>query len=795
MFKNYFKTAWRNLRKNRVYSFINVIGLALSMACCILIFTLVKYHLSFDNFHKNPDRIYRFVTEQHRDQTSYTASVPPPFGKAFRTDYDFADQVARIVTKHESLISVKDGNEIKKFKENVSYAEPGFFEIFNFPLLHGNQKTDLTEPNTAIITESLAKKYFGTTDVINKTFRFEDRIDFKITGVLKNIPVNTDLNSEIYLSWSTLQSQHEWFADDDAWGGISTELQCFALLKPHVTPAQVEKVLPAYVTKYRPDNKNVHHYKLQSLSDVHFDGRYGGVMEKKNLWILSFIGLFLIITACVNFINLATAQALKRAKEIGIRKVLGGIRSQLFWQFIAETSLLTIIATITAIGLSYLALPYINEWFKTEMSIHIFSDSILFLFIPLLVILVIFLAGSYPGLILSGFKPVSAIKGKISQQHIGGFNTRRTLIVTQFTISMILVIGMIVITRQMHYAETSDLGFNKDAIIMIPSGFDSVSIGQKTLQNEIASIPGVQSVSQCFAAPSSDEWWGTSIKFDSRTEDEPFSTSIKAADNHYLETFDLHLVAGRNIFPSDTVREILVNETLVKKLGLHSPIEALGKKIAFNRDLSGTITGVVKDFHDASFHDDINAVLITSYAENYNDYAVRINMNKVKSILPALEKKWNSYHPGKMYEYQFLDEKIAAFYETESTMLKLITAFSFIAIFIGCLGLYGLVSFMASQKTKEIGIRKVLGSSVGEILWIFGKEFGRLIMIAFLVAAPVAWWLMHNWLQDFKFRISLGVSVFVLSIGIITFIAMITVAYQSIKAARANPVKSLSIDR
>ena len=793
MIKNYFKIALRNLKKNRLYGFINVMGLAMSMACCILIFTLVKYHLGFDNFHKGSDRIYRFVTEQHRDEVSYAASVPPPFGNAFRNDYNFAEKVARTVISRNALISVKHGEEVKKFKEpeGAAFTEPEFFDIFNFPFLQGNKTTALNEPNTALITDHLAKKYFGNENPVNKILRYDNRIDFKITGVLKDIPSNTDLKPEIYFSWATLKSQNEWYAKDDAWGGISTELQCFTRLRPNVTTAQIEKLLPAYVTKYRPKSKNVHHYKLQPLAQVHFDGRYGGVMEKRNLWILSFIGLFLIITACVNFINLATAQALKRAREVGIRKVLGSLRAQLFWQFIAETALITIIAAFAAVGISYLALPYVNDWFKTQMAIHILSDSLLIVFLPLLVLVVIFLSGSYPGLILSGFRPVSALKGKLSQQHIGGFNTRRTLIVTQFTISLVLIIGMIVITQQMQYAKKSDLGFNKEAIVMMPMGFDSVSNAQKTLRDELAAIPGVQSVSQCYAAPSSDEAWNTSIRFDTRTEEELFRSSIKAADDQYLKTFDLQLVAGRNIFPSDTVREFLINETLVKKLGLKSPGEALGKKIFFNGGMSGTIAGVVKDFHDGSFHSDINSVCITSFASNYSSYAVRINTKNIKSILPALEKKWSSIHPDKIYEYQFLDEKIAGFYETEETMLKLISAFSFIAIFIGCLGLYGLVSFMAAQKTKEIGIRKVLGSSVAEILWIFGKEFGRLILIAFIVAAPVAWWLMNSWLQDFKYRVHIGVWAFALAIGIIIVIAAATVVYQSIKAALANPVKSL----
>ena len=481
MIKNYFKIAFRNLRKNRVYGLINIMGLALSMACCVLIFTLVKYHLSFDNFHKDPDRIYRFVTEQHRDEISYAASVPPSFGKAFRNDYTFAEQVARVVISHDALISIKQGEEVKKFKETegAAFTEPELFDIFNFPLLQGVKKTALTEPNTAIITEHLAKKYFGNENPINKTFRYDNRIDFKITGVLKDIPANTDLKPEVYLSWANLKSLNEWYARDDAWGGISTELQCFTRLRPNITPAQIEKLLPAYVTKYRPKSKNVHHYKLQPLAQVHFDGRYGGVMEKRNLWILSFIGLFLIITACVNFINLATAQALKRAKEVGIRKVLGGLRGQLFWQFIAETALITIIAAFVAVGLSYLALPYVNEWFKTQMAIQFLSGFTPGYFHSFVGTACYFFGRFISRPILSGFRPVAALKGKLSQQHIGGFNTRRTLIVTQFTISIILIIGMMVIFRQMQYAKKSDLGFNKDAVVMIPMGFDSAIMRKK----------------------------------------------------------------------------------------------------------------------------------------------------------------------------------------------------------------------------------------------------------------------------------------------------------------------------
>ncbi len=793
MFKNNLKIAFRNLLKNKMYGTLNTVGLSLSMACGILIFSLVKYHLSFDTFHHNTDRIYRFVTEQHRDNISYAASVPPPFGKTFRQDYTFGEQVASIAVFNE-VITIQESNELKKFKEpaGVAFAEPGFFDIFSFPLVQGNASTALAEPNTVVITETLARRYFGNNDPVNKVIKLGDRVSCKITGVLRDIPANTDLKLPVYISWPTLKTYNSWFTSDDAWGGISSSLQCFVRLKPGVSPQQVEKLLTAYVTRYRPKSKNVHHYKLQPLREMHFDGRYGGVMEKHYLWILCFIGLFLLIAACVNFINLATAQALKRSKEVGIRKVLGSLRKQLFWQFIAETAMITIIAALVSVGLSYLLLPYVNQWFDAKISLNFFTDWRLLLFMGLLIVLVTFLAGAYPGLILSGFRPVAALKGKLSMQSIGGFNTRRILIVTQFAISLVLIIGMLVITRQMHYAKQSDQGFNKDAVMMIPAGADSYrDASVQTFKKQLLNLPGVERVSLCFAAPASEENWNNSIRFDGRADDELFKVSIKAGDDQYLPTFGLQLAAGRNMFPSDSVHEALINETMVRKFNLRSPEDAIGKKILFDGNQTAAVVGVLKDFHDRSFHEDINAVCITTMTDNYQVYAVKINLQHIAALLPEIKKIWSALYPNKIYEYQFLDEKIAAFYETEAVMLKLISVFCVIAIFIGCLGLYGLVTYLVAQKTKEIGIRKVLGSGIGEIIWIFGKEFTTLILFAFIIAAPVAWWLMHTWLQDFKYHIHLSAWFFVTAIGLSICIAMLTVSYQSLRAALANPVKSL----
>ncbi len=793
MFKNYFKIGWRNLLRHKTYTAINIVGLSLGIACAILIFTLVTFHLSFDRFHPELGRIYRITTEFHDEKIDYNSAVPQPLGESFRKDYTFAETTARIVDFPNSLITITEGKDIKKFQEEkgVAYTEPSFLDIFNYPLLKGDKRTALLNPNTAVITGSLAKKYFGTADPIGKTFRVDNKVDYTITGVLKDLPPNTDRKQDIYVSYVTMKQRYSWFASDSSWQNVYSGSQCYIRLKPSITPEQVNKALPQMSNKYYSGrDAKIWQFRLQPLTDIHFNKDYDGYVDKKYLWALGFIGLFLIITACVNFVNLATAQALNRSKEVGIRKVLGSLRPQLFWQFITETTLITLFALVLAYGMACLSLPWLNELLKSKMELHLLDSPYLSLFLLLTTILVIFLSGSYPGLVLARFQPILALKSRISQASIGGFSLRRVLVVTQFAICQALIIGTIVIAGQMYYSKSIDLGFNKDAIVTLPIPINDKT-KMHTLRDQVATVAGVEKLTLCHQPPASASNSNTGIVYENRPEEEHWYINMKSADDQYLNTFGLKLVAGRNFYPSDTTREFVVNETVAKKLNM-TPQQLLGHRIKTNGGtLKGSIVGVVKDFHNYSLHSQIAPICIMPDYTDYVSLSIKVNLHNTHTALASFEKIWNSIYPEYFYSYHFLDDRISEFYEMDKIMLILVEVFAGIAIFIGCLGLYGLVSFMALRKTKEIGVRKVLGAGIHNILWLFGKEFARLLLIAFLIAAPLAWWIMHLYLRDFEYRITIGPGVFLLAIFFTFLIATLTVGYRSIRSALASPVKSL----
>ncbi|MGX5690083.1 ABC transporter permease [Arcticibacter tournemirensis] len=795
MLKNFFTVALRNIRKNKGYAFINIVGLSLGICCALIIYILVNYHLSFDTFHKSTDRIYRVITEFHQEGVELERAVPQPLGKAFRNDFGFSEKTARIATLNSSFIAVQSGKEVKKFDEEngVAYAEAEFFEIFNFPLEEGDKRTALIQPNTALITRNIARKYFGKEEALGKTIKVNNKDIFTVTGVLKDLPSNSERKNEIFLSYDNLKNWNQWIASDSSWTGVFGGLECYTLLKKGVHPETVNKALAGLSDKYYDEeDSKVFRFILQPLKNVHFNTGMDGEISTKTLYTLSAIGVFLLIVACVNFINLATAQSLKRAKEVGVRKVLGSSRKQIFWQFIAETFIIVLTAWILSFLLAGVLTPLINQLLHSNIAVRI-NDSRLLFFSGITFVLVVFISGFYPGLIQSAWRPAETLKGQIKNSG-GSFSIRKMLVTVQFAIVQMLIIGVIVIAVQMHYATTTDMGFTKEGIVILDIPHQDKAT-MNTLKNKLAQLPGVESLSFSLATPASNSNNVTGIRYNNREKTEPFDVNAKQADENYLTTYGIKLVAGRNIFASDTIKEFLVNETLVRKLKLSSPQDIIGKRIFVNGDSwKGTVVGVVKDFYNHSFHTGIEPVCIMSDFRQYRKCGIKVNLQNLGTLLPQFEKTWNSLYPENIYSSTFLDDDIRKFYEKEQMMLHLVELFAAIAIFIGCLGLYGLVSFMALQRTREIGVRKVLGASENSIIWLFGKEFTILVLLAFVIAAPLAGWVMHHWLQNFVYHIPVNWLIFLISIVITLVITALTVGYRSVRAARSNPVQSLRME-
>ncbi|WP_282160265.1 ABC transporter permease [Ulvibacterium marinum] len=790
MFKNHLKIAWRNLRKRKSSTLINIIGLAIGFSCSILIFLFVSHHLQYDNFHKNPDRIYRVVTELHRDDIGYRASVPPGFAEAFRTDYDYAEKVANIVSWEDQLISDITQAGEERFKEDIAFTEPQFFDILNFPLRERLTERSLVEPNTAFITESTAQRLYKGENPLGRTFVLDNLETIEIIGVLEDLPENTVINADIFLSYKTVASYNDFLASG-TWGGIMSSLQCYALLNPNQNRADIEAVLPELVEKHRSGRKNVHHYKLQPLADIHFNAKYPGSIDSDLLWIFALIGLFLIGIACINFINISSAQSFIRSKEIGIRRVLGSHKGHLFWQFISETFLIGFFAMLVGVVIAIMALPHLNSLFELQLSLYSLLDFKTVVFLLFLLFAVSFVSGSYPAVLLARIVPVLALKGKFDQRDAGGQGTRKVLVTVQFAISIMLIVGTLVIAKQIDYAVNADLGFDKEAILMVDIPEELETERLNGLKERILGISGVTKATACLSSPgAAKNDWGTAVRYHNRPENEEFSIQAKLADEDYVNAFGLKLIAGRNFYASDSIQEVVVNQTLAKKLGLASVEELLGKKLT----VSGTpasIVGVVADFHDQNFHEAISPIFIAPNKDAYSELAIKINGRDVKSTLEAIMERWQVVFPKYIYDYRFMDDRVAEQYESEQRLLALSKVFSVLAIFICCMGLYGIISFFVAQRTREIGIRRVLGGTIGHILGLFTIDFFKLILIAGLIASPLTWYFMNNWLEGYLYRTTLSWWVFVVAIGGVVLITLTTIGYQVIKAALADPVKSL----
>jgi len=793
MFKNQLKIAWRSLLKRKVFSLINILGLAIGFGCAILIFLFVSHHLSYDRFHNNGDRIYRFVTEEHADVIDYTASVPPGFSNAFKEDYAYAQQMAKMVSWGDEVLTIEDRNIKMSVDDEVRFVEEDFFKIFNFPLVNGSHDISLSEPNTALITADMAEKLYGQEHPVGKTFLFGNKVLITVTGVLKEFPKTTDFKSKIFISFPTLK-EFSSFGSSESWGGISSNLMVFGLLHPNQDIAAIEANLVAYPKKFRPSSRNRHVYKLQPLSEIHLNTTYGGGINRTTLWIFSLIGVFILGMACINFINISTGQSVYRSKEVGMRKVVGGVKKHLFWQFMVETMLTSLLALLVGVGICLLILPWFNAVFDLSLSFSEMANVEAIGFVLGLLVLVTLLAGSYPGILMARVTPILALKNQLSAKDIGGATTRKTLVVAQFAVAIVLIVGTLVVNKQLNYAMTSDLGYDRNAIVMVEIPTDDVLPAKvKGLKERFAQHSGIENVSLCLASPGAAYLeWSTSVRYNNKPEPEEFGLMIKSADKDYLNTFGIPLVAGRSFIEKDTLDEVLVNETFARKVGVTDPNAVLGKQIAINSgDEKVSIVGVVADFHDQSFQGNISPVFIGPMEELYSEFALKISMAQASDVLAYIEEEWTKQFPDFVFNYDFLDDRFAEQYQREQQFLSLTKAFSLLAIFIGCLGVYGLISFFIGQKTKEIGIRKVLGSSLGHILSMLTKDFIVLILVAGVIASPIAWLIMDRWLESYKYQTQISWWVFVLAIGGVIILTLTTMGYKTIKAANTNPVKSL----
>ncbi|PSR55078.1 ABC transporter permease [Adhaeribacter arboris] len=797
MFYTHFLVGTRNLLRHRYYTLLNVVGLAVGLACALLIWVFVRFESSFDQFHAHPERIFRVVTElRFDDHTGHQSGVHVPFPAVLRTDFPEVKvtQLSHYGGSQVTVLNEQKNATPKMFREDVGvfFLEPEFFKIFNFSFLRGNPQTTLSAPNQVVLTQQAAEQYFGSwPTAVGKFIQIDDKT-LQVVGILRNPPVNSNFPLKVLVSFATLQPSIK----NKGWNGIDSDFQCFVALPENVSAGRFQQLLTAAHDKNVAPPK-ITHPTLQPLADLHFNQEYGtftgSTVTRQTLWLFAGIGVFLILMACVNFINLATALAAKRSKEIGVRKVLGGSRWQLFRQLLTETGLVILVAMALAIGLAYQSFPWLKQLLKLPESLSLFSGEILF-FVLGVMGLVTLLAGTYPALVLSGFQPVLALKSRGITQTVGGISLRKALVVVQFSISQVLIVGTILIINQMNFVQNQDLGFQKDALIFLRMDSDSLSqLKFRAFKDQLLQNPLIQQASYSRALPADIDFNSSRgiEQFDNKSLPAYLEPQVKLADTAYFRTYGLQLIAGRKYQPADTMRELVVNETFLRKVGLVHPAQAIGKTIRFYGQPALPIVGVVKDFTNSSLHDEIAPVIMSTRTDRYQTLSLKISTQNIAQTIQVVKQQWQQTFPEKVFDYQFVDEKLAQYYEQDEKMLRLFKAFAGVAIFISCLGLFGLMAFTAQQRTKEIGVRKVLGATVTNIVSLLSVDFLKLVLLANVIAWPLAWWGMNQWLQNFTYRTPISWQLFALAGGAALLIAFVTISFQAIKAAVANPVDAL----
>lgn len=794
MFKNYFKIAWRNLLRNKIFSIIKIAGLSMGLAICMLILLYTKDEASYDCFHEKQAQIYRVVqTLQFDGQPPNKIGITNMIvGEAFKKEIPEVKQFVRI---NGTSVTVKEGNAV--FTENPLLVDSNFFSAFTFPLLKGNPNTALKDIHSVILTKESAKKYFGTTDVIGKTLQLKmnDQFeDFAVTGLAENVPQNSTVKFKILLPfgyYKKYNQQNKWFG-----GSLNT----FLLLSSQANVKAVESKMIAVFNEHAKDEiargekatgaKVKISLSLQPLTDIHLNTSFGpgnGLSEGSNpmySYILTCIAVFILIIACINFINLAIGQSLKRGKEIGIRKVVGSTRKQLIKQFLIESFVVAFIAFVIAIFLTTMLLPFFNQLANKKLSLSYLADVNLYIGYFFLLLVTSFLAGVYPSLVLSGFHPIKVLYGR--QKLMGKSYFTRSLIVLQFALAIFLIIGAITVYSQLKFVFHQDLGYESKNLLQI--NMPPFAQGNEKLlalfKNELANQPSVINIAGRNAG-----FTGTAVSAGEKQIDIDYNK----IDENFFPTFKIPIIEGRNFsgnFPSDSNRSAIVNESFIKQAGWKNPI---GKSINFlEGDKKLTIIGVIKDYHFRSLKEKITPQLFSmDTSMSYGQIWVKIKPDNIPQTLSLVEQTYKKIMLFFPYDYQFMDNVNAHNYETETKWKQIIAIASILFIFISCIGLLGLVILSIEERTKEIGIRKVLGAEVSKIIILISKDFIRLILIAFLVAVPVGYYAVDKWLQDFAYRINISWWTFLLAGSLALLVALFTISFQAIKAAIANPVKSL----
>lgn len=809
MLKNYLRSAVRNITRHKFISFINIFGLTIGLTCCMLILIYIVNELSYDKYNTNARDIYR-VTRSFNTvdgaQTLFLGSIAPPFAPLLKNEFPDIKKITRL--RGNGVISMRYKDKL--LNENGSYfADENFVDVFTVKTIEGDPKTALSDSFTVMMTEDMARKYFGNEDPMNKEIRLGNRFNFKVTGIYKPFPANAHLHPEMLLSFITLKDS-TLYGDKQLhtnWG--NNDFYTYMLLPPNYNVEHMESLFPGFLDKYvhfpgqpgnfrESQNSKLH---IQKLLDIHLHSHLDSEIEAngdiKRVYIFSAIALFILLIACINYMNLSTARSALRAREIGIRKVIGAQRKEIITQFLSESVLITFFSLILALVLTWLLIPFINGLSNLGLNFSSLYQPGLLLTILILPFFIGILSGIYPALFMSSFKPVKVLKG-ILKIGTGGISFRKVLVVVQFSVSIVLIVATTIVFQQLSYIQQKSLGFDKEHVITMSNPFSNSQF--ETFKNEVTKNAGVKEMGRSSRIPSGRLLDDRDISVFEGSKSQPVKADVKYVNTDYgfIPTFGMKMAAGRNFsrdFGTDS-NNYVINTAAAKVLGWKTSENAVGKDLAYG-GVRGKVIGVVNDFHFESMHQSIIPLLFrmpghnNSGGENYDRLSIKIAGNNINSSINTIQQAWQKLQPETPFEYTFLDERFQKLYDSEQQQGHLFTIFSFIAIFIACLGLFGLSAFTISQRIKEIGVRKVLGASIPQIVTELSKDFLKLVLIASVIALPVAWYAMSKWLLDFAFRISIQWWVFVMAGVIALVIAFVTISFQSIKAATANPVKSL----